>query len=167
MKLSPDAVRMLLIWCSHRGSSTTAHASAESSNGAVISISGCSLDACCGFPVGGETRSIADYRRAYNAATNQSIVASNFYDRFTENLHELLSDLLEHALEEVAVPHHVSPEFDHFRDVIAADATIFRLQQLLSEFQAIHNDASGTMLYLVHNVTDKTTHESTLIETGS
>ena len=130
-----------------------------------------------GFAVGGETRSIADYRRAYNAATNQSIVASSFYDRFTENLHDLLSELLEHALEEVAVPHHVSPEFDRFRDVIAADATIFRLQQLLSEFQATHHDASGVMLYLVHNVidqsvisdeiTDETTHESTLFETGS
>ena len=130
-----------------------------------------------GFAVGGETRSIADYRRAYNAATNQSIVASSFYDRFTENLHELLSNLLEHALEEVAAPHHVSPEFDRFRDVIAADATIFRLQQLLTEFEATHDDASGVMLYLVHNVTDQsvisdeitdeTTHESTLFETGS
>jgi IS4 transposase len=130
-----------------------------------------------GFAVGGETRSIAEYRRAYNAATNQSIVASSFYDRFTEELEELLSTLLEHALEQVAVPHHVSPEFDRFRDVIAADATIFRLQQLLSEFQATHHDASGVMLYLVHNVTDQsvisseitdeTTHESTLFETGS
>ena len=130
-----------------------------------------------GFAVGGETRSIADYRRAYNAATNQFIVASSFYDRFTENLHELLSNLLEHALQEVAVPHHVSPEFDRFRDVIAADATIFRLQRLLSEFEATHDNASGVMLYLVHNVTeqsviseeitDETTHESTLFETGS
>jgi len=55
--------------------------------------------------------------------------------------------------------------------VIAADATIFRLQQLLTEFEATHDDASGVMLYLVHNVTDQsvisdeiteeTTHEST------
>ena len=130
-----------------------------------------------GFAVGGETRSIADYRRAYNAATNQSIIASSFYDRFTENLHELLSELLEHALEEVAVPHHVSAEFDRFRDVIAADATIFRLQQLLAEFEATQDNVSGVMLYLVHNVseqsviseqiTDETTHESSLFETGS
>jgi IS4 transposase len=130
-----------------------------------------------GFAVGGETRSITEYRRAYNAATNQSIVVSSFYDRFTENFEDLLSELLEHALDEVAVPHHVSPEFDRFRDVIAADATIFRLQRLLSEFEATHDDASGVMLYLVHNVTeqsvtsseitDETIHESTLFETGS
>jgi IS4 transposase len=54
---------------------------------------------------------------------------------------------------------------------------IFRLQQLLSEFEATHDNASGVMLYLVHNVTeqsvvsdeitDETTHESTLFETGS
>jgi putative transposase len=130
-----------------------------------------------GFAVGGEARSIADYRRAYNAATNQSVVASSFYDRFSEELHELLRQLLEQALEEVAVPHHVSPAFDRFRDVITADATIFRLQQFLSEFEATHDEQSGVMLYLVHNVTDQsvisdditdeTTHESTLFETGS
>jgi hypothetical protein len=39
--------------------------------------------------------------------------------------------------------------------VIAADATIFRLQQLLSEFEASHDNASGVMLYLVHNITDE------------
>jgi hypothetical protein len=60
--------------------------------------------------------------------------------------------------------------------VIAADATIFRLQQHLSEFEASHDDASGVILYLVHNVTeqsvifdeiiDETTHESIPFETG-
>ena len=98
MKLSPNAVRTLL-------SSVFPSAFIED---------------CTRFAVGGEPRSIADYRRTDNAATNQSIVASSFYDRFTENLHDLLSELLEHALDEVAVPHHVSPEF-----------------------QATHDDASG------------------------
>ncbi len=130
-----------------------------------------------GFAVGGEARSIADYRRAYNAATNRSIVASSFYDRFTEQLHELLRELLEHALNEVAVPHTLSPEFDRFRDVIATDATVFRLNQFLSEFKATHENQSGVMLYLVHNITeqsvisdeitDEKSHESTLFETGS
>ncbi len=135
------------------------------------------MDDCCGFRRRRRTRSIADYRRAYNAATNQSIVASGFYDRFTESFRDLLSRLLEHALDEVAVPHHVSPEFDRFRDVSAVGATIFRLQRLLSEFEATQDNASGVMLYLVHNVTEQsvisdeitneTTHESTLLKTGS
>jgi len=43
------------------------------------------------FAVGGESRSITDYRCAYNAATNQSLVASSFYNRFTENLQNPLS----------------------------------------------------------------------------
>jgi len=34
-------------------------------------------------------------------------------------------------------------------------ATIFRLQQLLAEFEATHDNASGVMLYLVHNVTEQ------------
>jgi len=89
----------------------------------------------------------------------------------------LLSDLLNHAVEEVAVPHHVTPAFGRFRDVIAAGATIFRLTRLLEAFEASHDDASGAMLYLVHNIseqsvisaeiTDEITHESTLFETGS
>jgi len=130
-----------------------------------------------GFAAGGEARSIADYRRAYELATDHSLAPSSFYDRFTEELALLLSDLLDHAVEEVAVPHHVSPAFGRFRDVIAADATIFRLQRLLSEFEATHDEASGAMVYLVHNIsdqsvisaeiTDETTHESTLFETGS
>ncbi|MFB6295304.1 MAG: IS4 family transposase, partial [Halobacteriales archaeon] len=130
-----------------------------------------------GFAVGGEARSIAGYRRAYNMATGHSVVASSFYDRFTEELADLLRDLLDHAIEEVAVPQTVAPAFDRFRDVVAADATIVRLHRYLSAFQATHHDESGLQLYLVHNVTeqsvisseitDERTHESTLFETGS
>ena len=69
-----------------------------------------------GFAVGGEARSIAGYRRAYEAATDQSIFPSSFYDRFTEELATLLRDLLDHAVEEVAVPHTVAPAFEQFRD---------------------------------------------------
>lgn len=61
-----------------------------------------------GFSTGGEARSIADYRRAYELATDHSVAASSFYDRFTEELAQLLSDLLDCVVEEVAVPHHVS-----------------------------------------------------------
>jgi IS4 transposase len=130
-----------------------------------------------GFAAGGEARSIAGYRRAYELATDQSVAASSFYDRFTEALAALLRDLLDHAVEEVAVPHTVAPAFDRFRDVIVADATVVRLHRYLSAFQATHHDVSGLTLYLVHNVTaqsvisdeitDERTHESTLFETGS
>lgn len=37
-----------------------------------------------GLATASEARLFADYRRAYNAATNQSVVASSFYDRFFE-----------------------------------------------------------------------------------
>ena len=178
MKLSPDAVRTLLTSVFPSDFiDDRARECGVVERDRDIDIRMLIWTLAVGFAVGGETRSIADYRRAYNAATNQSIAPSSFYDRFTENLHDLLSELLEHALDEVAVPHNVSPAFDRFRDVIAADATIFRLQQHLSEFEASHDDASGVMLYLVHNVTeqsvisdeitDETTHESTLFETGS
>jgi hypothetical protein len=104
-----------------------------------------------GFAVGGETRFIADYRRAYNAATNQSVVASSFYDRFTESLQNLPSRLPEHALDEVAVPHHVSPGFDRFTDMITDDATISRLQQLYRKFlgEAVDDEISQVLfIYL-------------------
>jgi hypothetical protein len=108
-----------------------------------------------GFAAGGEARSIADYRRSYELVTDHSVAASSFYDRFTENLTQLLSDLLDHAIEEVAVPHHITTSFGRFRDVIAADAAIFRLKRLLSEFEATHDGDSGAMLYLVHNISDQ------------
>lgn len=156
MKLSPDAVRTLLtsVFPSDYINDRARECGVVERD-RDIDIRMLVWTLAVGFAIGGETRSIADYRRAYNAATNQSVVASSFYDRFTENLQDLLSRLLEHALDQVAVPHHVSPEFDRFRDVIAADATVFRLQQLLAEFEATHDNASGVMLYLVHNVTEQ------------
>lgn len=178
MKLSPDAVSTLLTSVFPPGMIDELARECEVvERDRDIDIRMLVWTLAVGFAVGGETRSIAGYRRAYNAATNQAIAASSFYDRFTEQFHDLLAQLLDHALDEVAVPQHVSPEFDRFRDVIAADATIFRLQQHLSEFEATHDNASGVMLYLVHNVTeqsvisdeitDETTHESTLFDTGS
>jgi IS4 transposase len=130
-----------------------------------------------GFAVGGEARSIAGYRRTYNGATSQNLAASSFYDRFSKQLERLLRDLLDHAVEEVAVPHNLAPAFDQFRDVVVADATVVRLHRFLSAFPATHPNVSGLKLYLVHSVTtqsviaraitDERTHESTLFKTGS
>ena len=129
-----------------------------------------------GFAVDGEARTIAGFQRAYSAATNQTVARSSFYDRFTPALAALLSDLLEHALEEVAVPHTIAPRFELFREVLIADATVFRLHRLLSEFPATHADQSGAKLHLVQNatkqtierfqLTDERTHESSQLRTG-
>ena len=130
-----------------------------------------------GFAVDGEARTIAGFQRAYSAATNQTVARSSFYDRFTPALATLLSDLLEHALEEVAVPHTIAPQFELFEEVLIADATVFRLHRLLDEFPATHSDQSGAKLHLVQNaskqtieqfrVTDERTHESSQLRTGS
>jgi len=77
-----------------------------------------------GFAVDGEARTIASFQRAYSAVTNQTVARSSFYDRFTPALAALLSDLLKHALEEVAVLHMVAPQFELFRNVLIADATV-------------------------------------------
>jgi len=66
------------------------------------------------------------------------------------------SDLLAHALEEVAVPHTIAPQLTQFRDTMIADATVFRLHRLLTTFPATHEDQSGAQLYLVYNVTRQT-----------
>jgi len=130
-----------------------------------------------GFAVDSEARIIAGFQRAFSGATNQTLSRSSFYDRFTPVLAALLSDLLAHALEEVAVPHTIAPRFELFREVLIADATVFRLHRLLSEFPATHSDQSGAKLHLVHNtttqtieqfqLTDERTHESSQLRTGS
>ncbi|MXV63954.1 IS4 family transposase, partial [Natronorubrum sp. JWXQ-INN-674] len=130
-----------------------------------------------GFAVDGETRSIASFQRVYQTATNQTVVRSSFYDRFTPELRDLLSDLFTHALEEVAVPHTIAPQLTQFCDTMIADATVFRLHRLLTAFPATHEDQSGAQLYLVYNVTkqtlaqfkltDERTHESSQFRTGN
>jgi len=130
-----------------------------------------------GFAAGGETRSIAELQQVYTAATNQSLARSSFYERLTPRLTTMTSDLLAHALKEVAVPHTIAPPLGRFRDVLVADATVFRLRRLLAEFPAIHPDQSGVKLHLVHNLTkqtieqfkftDERTHESTQFRTGN
>jgi len=109
-----------------------------------------------GFAVDGEYRSIAAFQRAYQATMNQTVARSSFYDRFTPQLRDLLSDLLAHALEEVTVPHTVAPQLDQFRETLIADATVFRLHRLLAEFPATHTDQSGAQLYVVYNLTKQT-----------
>lgn len=130
-----------------------------------------------GVGAGGDTRSIAGFRRAYQAATDQSVAPSSFYAWFTPALGDVLDDLLAHAIEEVAVPHTVRPEFERFRDVVVADTTIVRLRRFLAAFPASDPDESGMKLYLVQTLTEKSVlastltderrHDSPLFETGT
>jgi putative transposase len=96
----------------------------------------------------------------------------------TPTFAEYLRDLVEHGLDEVAVPDTVDADIDRSRDVMIADETVLRLHEFLSdEFQAPHEEQAGAKLHLLHNATDETieridvtdekTHDSTLFKTGS
>jgi putative transposase len=126
----------------------------------------------------GERRTLAGFRRSYNATADKPISPGGFYQRLTPSLAEYLRDLVEHGLDEVAVPEAVDADIDRFRDVMIADGTVLRLHELLSEqFQARHEEQAGAKLHLLHNATDQTierldvtdekTHDSTLFKTGS
>ena len=126
----------------------------------------------------GESRTLAGFRRSYNSTADETLSPGGFYQRLTPQLAEYLRDLVEAALDEVAVPDAVDADFDRFRDVMIADGTVLRLHQFLSdEYEARHEEQAGAKLHLLHNVTDQTieqftvtdekTHDSTLFETGS
>jgi len=96
----------------------------------------------------------------------------------TPELAEYFCDLVEHGLDEVAVPDAVDADIDRFRDVMIADRTVLRLHEFLAdEYEARKEEQAGARLHLLHNATDQTierldvanekTHDSTLFNTGS
>ena len=126
----------------------------------------------------GESRTLAAFRRSYNSTADEPLSPGGFYQRLTPLFAAYLRDLVEFALDEVAVPHTVSDEFDRFRDVMVANATVLRLHRFLrDEYQGLREEQAGAKLHLLHNATDKTieridvtdekTHDSTLFNTGS
>ena len=126
----------------------------------------------------GESRTLAAFRRSYNSTADEPLSPGGFYQRLTPLFAAYLRDLVEFALDEVAVPHTVSDEFDRFRAVMIADATILRLHRFLrEEYQERRDEQAGTKLYLLHGVTDRTVkkisitgerpHDSTEFDTGS
>ena len=126
----------------------------------------------------GESRTLAAFRRSYNSTADEPLSPGGFYQRLTPLFAAYLRDLVEFALDEVAVPHTVSDEFDRFKDVMIADATVLRLHRLLrDEYQGLREEQAGAKLHLLHNVTDQTLetisitgerpHDSTEFDTGS
>jgi IS4 transposase len=126
----------------------------------------------------GESRTLAGFRRSYNSTADKTLSPGGFYQRLTPTLAEYLCDLVEHGLDEVAVPGTVDADLSRFRDVMVADGTILRLHQLLAdEYEPRRGEQGGARLHLLHNVTDQTieqfsvtnekTHDSTQFDTGS
>jgi len=125
----------------------------------------------------GESRTLAAFRRSYNSTADETLTGGGFYQRLTPLLAEFFRNLVEHRLDEVAVPHTISDEFDRFRDIVVADGTILRLHEFLAdEFQPRKGEQGGARLHLLHNVTDQTidqfsitdekSHDSTEFDTG-
>ena len=56
----------------------------------------------------GESRALAGFRRCYNSTANETISPGGFYQRLTPTLAEYFRDLVETALDEVAVPNAVA-----------------------------------------------------------
>lgn len=72
----------------------------------------------------------------------------------------------------------MADQLDRFRDLVVADATVFRPHDLLAEtYPATHEDQAGAELHLIHNITEGTferldftgerTHESSTFKNGS
>jgi len=68
-----------------------------------------------------------------DAEAEKTLIAGGLYQRLTPLLAEFPLDLVDASLDEVAVPHTVSDEFDRFRDIVVADGTILRLHEFLSD----------------------------------
>ncbi|RLM53134.1 IS4 family transposase [Halobellus sp. Atlit-31R] len=126
----------------------------------------------------GESRTLAGFRRSYNATADETLSPGGFHQRLTPAFAEYLRDLVEHGIDEVAVPDAVDIDIDRFRDVMVADGTVLRLHRLLSEeFEPRRGEQGGARLHLLHNVTEQTidrfsitdekAHDSTEFSTGS
>jgi putative transposase len=64
----------------------------------------------------GESRTLAGFRRSYNSTADEPISPGGFYHRLTPSLATYLSDLVEAALDEVAVPDAVDADIERFAD---------------------------------------------------
>jgi hypothetical protein len=95
----------------------------------------------------GESRTPAGFRRSYNTTADETLSPGGFHQRLIPTFAEYLCDLVDAALDEVAVLDAVDVDVDRFRDVMVADGTVLRLHRLLSEeFEPRRGEQGGAAL---------------------
>ena len=83
----------------------------------------------------GELRTLASLRRSYVERSSEKIVASAFYDRFTEGLYNFLKECLAHGIADLArgASLALSEKLQGFKDLVVYDGTIIKLHDMLAE----------------------------------
>lgn len=87
-----------------------------------------------GFGAGAQ-RSLAALRRAYEKESSEKIVASAFYDRFTEGLYKFLKECLAHGVADLArgASLTLSEKLRGFKDLVVFDGSIIKLHDMLAD----------------------------------
>lgn len=108
-------------------------------------------------------RTIEAMRQAYEKSTGQTLVRSSFYDRLTPRLAKLLRRLAQDALERVGGAASVPAGYlAGFRDLLAMDATVLRLQGgLAGSFAACRTNhtKAAAKLHMVMSVAGGTPYK--------
>lgn len=83
----------------------------------------------------GVQRSLAALRRAYEKESSEKIVASAFYDRFTERLYNFLKECLAHGVADLAghTSLTLSEKLKGFKDLVVYDGSLIKLHDMLAE----------------------------------
>lgn len=83
----------------------------------------------------GVQRSLAALRRTYEKESSEKIVASAFYDRFTEGLYKFLTECLAHGVADLAshASLTLSEKLQGFKDLVVYDGSIIKLHDMLAE----------------------------------
>ncbi len=129
---------------------------------------------------GGSERTLSGLRRAFERASGTRVVASAFYDRFNARLVKLLRRLVDHAIAQMQEPtERLRGVLADFRDVVAADATVIRLHELLAGVfpgcRTNHTKAAVKLHAVMSigaagprkiTVTDERTHDITTMKIG-
>jgi len=132
-----------------------------------------------GFSVDSK-RTIAGLRRAFERATGVHLVPSSFYDRFTPQLVKMLKMLVDDVMGDlIPATSNRDGVFAAFRDVLAADATVIRLHDMLAKGYAAcrtNHTKAAAKLHAVINVmgrgmekirlTDERTKDGAVLKIG-